>query len=179
MTRKEAIEIINRENDPNDKKVWEVFPEYREALDMAIKALSKEPSRDIEEIAEIMKSYADAETKCKMISNILTAKPHYFALSQEPKMTLDEAIIHAEEVADSRCDKCGYEHAQLAEWLKELKAYKEQEPCTDAVSREAVINIVKLRWDYYKNCIEAIEKLPSVKPTCEEREKGECPYYAG
>ena len=38
----------------------------------------------------------------------------------------------------------------------------EQQPCEDAVSREAVINIVKLRWDYYKNCIEAIEKLPSV-----------------
>lgn len=35
MTNEEAIEIINRENDPNDKKVWELFPEYREALDMA------------------------------------------------------------------------------------------------------------------------------------------------
>lgn len=44
-------------------------------------------------------------------------------------MTLDEAIIHAEEVAD-RCDvtdgdcKCAAEHRQLAEWLRELKAYK-------------------------------------------------------
>ena len=46
MTREEAIEIINRENDPNDTKVWEVFPEYREALDMAIKALSQEPCDD-------------------------------------------------------------------------------------------------------------------------------------
>lgn len=41
-------------------------------------------------------------------------------------MTLDEAIIHAEEVAD-RCEvtdgdcKCAAEHRQLAEWLKELK----------------------------------------------------------
>ena len=43
----------------------------------------QEPSRDIKEIAEIMKCDADAETKCKMISNILTAKPHYFA-EQEP-----------------------------------------------------------------------------------------------
>ena len=34
--------------------------------------------RDIKEISEIMKCDADAETKCKMISNILTAKPHYF-----------------------------------------------------------------------------------------------------
>ena len=44
MTREEAIEIINEENDPNDKSVWEVFPEYREALDMAIKALEQEPT---------------------------------------------------------------------------------------------------------------------------------------
>jgi len=43
----------------------------------------QEPSRDMKEIEEILKCDADAETKCKMISNILTAKPHYFA-EQEP-----------------------------------------------------------------------------------------------
>jgi len=36
-------------------------------------------------------------------------------------MNLDEAIKHAEEVANSKCDSCGSEHKQLAEWLKELK----------------------------------------------------------
>ena len=61
-------------------------------------------------------------------------------------MTLEEAIKHVEEVA-SRCEfdtdwgmanhfidrsgvadviKCGEEHRQLAEWLKELRDYKEQ-----------------------------------------------------
>lgn len=44
--------------------------------------------RDMDEIAEVMKSDADAETKCKMISNILTAKPHYFKM-QEPKESGD------------------------------------------------------------------------------------------
>lgn len=44
-----------------------------------------------------------------------------------PKMTLDEAIKHCEEVADSKCDECGAEHRQLAEWLKELKELKEDE----------------------------------------------------
>lgn len=56
-------------------------------------------------------------------------------------MTLDEAIIHAEEVADeldNECEyyeiggiggtgeqrKCAEEHRQLAEWLKELKRYR-------------------------------------------------------
>lgn len=55
-------------------------------------------------------------------------------------MTIDEAIQHCEEVAekqDKLCEisvterakeqnsKCAEEHRQLAEWLKELKAYKE------------------------------------------------------
>ena len=52
-------------------------------------------------------------------------------------MTLEEAIKHAEEVADSHdrikqikavtlgeC-KCAAEHRQLAEWLQELKKYKQ------------------------------------------------------
>ena len=61
-------------------------------------------------------------------------------------MTLDEAIKHCEEKAKSnrnevkrgawekdslteqRCIRCAEEHEQLAEWLKELKAYKDSEP---------------------------------------------------
>ena len=43
-------------------------------------------------------------------------------------MTLDEAIKHAEEVAEEkRCEKCGEEHRQLSEWLKELKQLRKQE----------------------------------------------------
>ena len=44
-----------------------------------------------------------------------------------PKMILDEAIKHCEEVADSKCDECGAEHRQLAEWLRELKQMKGEE----------------------------------------------------
>ena len=40
------------------------------------------------------------------------------------KMTIDEAIKHCEEVADRKCDECGAEHRQLAEWLRELKQMK-------------------------------------------------------
>lgn len=45
-------------------------------------------------------------------------------------MTLDEAIIHAEKIAD-KCAvtdgdrKCEAEHRQLAEWLKELRQYRD------------------------------------------------------
>lgn len=60
-------------------------------------------------------------------------------------MTLDEAIKHAEEVAEKNeglCNqihpaaqwrdygKCASEHRQLADWLKDYKRLKEQEPKT-------------------------------------------------
>ena len=72
-------------------------------------------------------------------------------------MTLDEAILHAEEVADyhdrikqikavtlGEC-RCADEHRQLAEWLKELKAYKEQQPCEDAISRKVALEAILTR----------------------------------
>lgn len=65
-------------------------------------------------------------------------------------MTIDEAIIHCEEVAtrklknenNAKCVQCGEEHVQLAKWLKELKDYKSREDlvpvvrCKDCKFRE-------------------------------------------
>lgn len=153
-------------------------------------------------------------------------------------MTLDEAIKHAEEVAEineniaynteddnwmdiAQCEKCAEEHRQLADWLKDYKRLlehqhkaempcvsaeemkeckdivkkytpkqepcgkcnyvegspfclkycpydverkKEQQPCDDTVSRQAVLDVINLNWDYRKNCIRAIEDLPSTTP---------------
>ena len=42
-------------------------------------------------------------------------------------MTLDEAIRHAEEKAESLCGECASNHRKLATWLKELKWYRERE----------------------------------------------------
>jgi len=62
-------------------------------------------------------------------------------------MTIDEAIKHAEEVAEEqekkaiytpiemlssdddieKCQECAAEHRQIAEWLKELKQLRKQE----------------------------------------------------
>ena len=40
-------------------------------------------------------------------------------------MTLDEAINHVLEKAESLCGECAEEHRQLANWLMELKAFRE------------------------------------------------------
>ena len=69
-------------------------------------------------------------------------------------MTIDEAIAHARDVAneqkrrsgiciqnDSECDKfsdclkCAEEHEKLAEWLEELKCYKNDNDFSDYADR--------------------------------------------
>ena len=68
---------------------------------------------------------------------------------------------------------------------------KEFKPCEDAISRRTIIDTVE-RWlecpDYNeaeRHIMRAVQSVlydsPSVnpQPICEEREKGECPYYAG
>lgn len=90
-------------------------------------------------------------------------------------MTLDEAIIHAREVAEeqlrrsgkctvdddmcdkfSSCLKCAEEHEQLAEWLEELKIYKE--------SNISIKNYQQGRADGIDECIELIAKIMPDEP---------------
>ena len=56
---------------------------YQKGYSDAMRDFRKKPSRNMKEIEEVMNCDADAETKCRMISNILTAKPHYF--EEEPQ----------------------------------------------------------------------------------------------
>lgn len=48
-------------------------------------------------------------------------------------MTLDDAIAHAREVA-AGCGECAEEHAQLADWLDELRALKALKEDDEAMS---------------------------------------------
>lgn len=82
-------------------------------------------------------------------------------------MTLDEAILHAEEVAEenqvivdacdyygdnmAKCETCAKEHIQLAEWLRELKQLKEQEPKTVQFARWVATEIFDDSWEYNKD----------------------------
>jgi hypothetical protein len=52
-------------------------------------------------------------------------------METQNNMTLDEAIAHAKEVAAFKCDECGKEHQQLAEWLQELAGFKDKTPITN------------------------------------------------
>lgn len=89
-------------------------------------------------------------------------------------MTLDEAIIHAEEIA-KRCElhmcefpdqlayvekfydaeKCAEEHRQLADWLKLLKRILDSGDCNDC----------------------GIKKVCQIKPNYGEQVRYNCPLY--
>ena len=112
-----------------------------------------------------------------------------FGLTDAEVKEATEMAISALEQQNGNCvltmfGKCSYNETGCSDCLIKQKIFKalKQQPCEDAVSREAVINIVKLRWDYYKNCIEAIEKLPpvTVRQDCEYRhENGNCLKVGG
>lgn len=109
-------------------------------------------------------------------------------------MTLEEGIIHAEDVARmnheaakhltdehptqaEKCEACAEEHQQLAEWLKELKAYKEQRGAGMKIGDEVYIhgyvdeirqNVVIIRNDggYFGTVAEEITSRSEIPNTC-------------
>lgn len=63
-------------------------------------------------------------------------------------LDLESAIQHCEEVANGmtaqgKCPECAADHRQLAEWLKELKTYREQKD--NIISRQAVIDLLNAK----------------------------------
>lgn len=100
-------------------------------------------------------------------------------------LNLDDAIKHCEEVAEEqeklckvndsfnfaqpKWKECGEEHRQLAEWLKEYKRLKEQDPCEKAVSVQDCINAIEntdceLSPQAWKEITTSIMSLPPVTP---------------
>ncbi len=68
-------------------------------------------------------------------------------------MTLDEAIEHAELVANNCEGECSEEHRQLAEWLRELKRLKAENAQLKAKADAQWSHIEKLQAEL-SHCIE-------------------------
>lgn len=81
----------------------------------------------------------------------------------------DDTEVIEEHLANYQ--RCANEHRQLAEWLKDYKRLKEQEPCEDCISRKAAIiqlSYNKIGNDDYEVIIQddinTIKALPPVIP---------------
>lgn len=77
-------------------------------------------------------------------------------------MTLNEAITHSDEIANSDCSECAKQHKQLAEWLKELKSKRE---CEEKM--KVGNNIVNHPPHYTSGEIECIDALKASMPHAE------------
>lgn len=79
-------------------------------------------------------------------------------MSKNERLTLEEAIKHCEEKAIRECGKCGEDHKQLAEWLKELVKLK---------ARMVKINNIAVRWHengpYEDANAEGLEKMMEIE----------------
>ena len=80
-------------------------------------------------------------------------------------MTIDEAIVHAREVASRKfddrvhCIRCAEEHEQLAEWLEELKQYRAigtQDECLAAVEKQKAKKPI-IEYEQTHDCVTEIE----------------------
>ena len=77
------------------------------------------------------------------------------------EMTIEEAIRHAEEVAQRKCDECGNQHQQLANWLKELVVLRSKlKVAEDARLMPASLNI----YDKAHLVIREFEKVVAHRP---------------
>lgn len=72
------------------------------------------------------------------------------------------------------------------EKMREAIKALEQQTCEDAISREDTLmaltgELTESTDELIHRFIRRIKNLPSVnpQPICKDREKGECPYYAG
>lgn len=116
-------------------------------------------------------------------------------------MTIDEAIKHCEEKAKElsdkayeewgksmseeeayNCNECAREHAQLAEWLKELKALKENNG--DLISRSEAEKLgatclARRNENGQLEAIISLENAPTVAVNCKDCDGYEAGYSAG
>ena len=89
-----------------------------------------------------LRTYADRlEAAAKREREAATEKSSAVGDAPSPAITLDEAIAHAEDVADRYDTCCGRQHRQLADWLKELRDMKSQHIGDSAAMREALETI--------------------------------------
>lgn len=82
------------------------------------------------------------------INDILAWQPLPEPYREHSMMTLNDAITHAEEVAEAVCGECAKEHQQLAEWLKELRERRSSqlEPHWISVSERLPEKVIKSYW---------------------------------
>lgn len=176
MTREEARERLRgilTEAVEFENSVCYVTEEDREPLEMAIKALEQEPCKDAinrQAVKEQMLKYGFHAPDMTVTEFVEDLPPVHSQPNKED--------IHRER-----------EQAYMRGFEDGSRKYR-TEQSEDTINRKSAIEAFQMFREYESNrnnkeWVDRIEtvlnQLPPVnpQPICEEREKGECPYYAG
>ena len=148
MTNREMMEMIfpRINNIIQPIKDWEKWmSEEYQGIDINIGFTDREEQRFVNETMSSLliplRNHCDKQTN-EAIGKTLEILQN-IGCGSKKKMTIDEAIKHCEEVTEEqeklckvndsfnfsqpKWKKCAEEHRQLAEWLKELKDFKEKD----------------------------------------------------
>lgn len=107
-------------------------------------------NRLIHRINKINESFLQKDVQAKPLDLRQTTANILDLRTETAAMSLDEAIKHCEEVAKEQltspngCADCANEHLQLANWLEELKEYRQQYLC-DMREDEPEMYVVKAK----------------------------------
>lgn len=168
MTSEEAIENLKGLLESNYVDSFE--DEENESLRMAIQAL--EQKSNLEKICEELAAENDDLRDQLAMRDGFKIEP-CDDVARERYKDLCEYFGDAKDILKNREDFNAWLerikwHVRKAEELYEKYEHR-QEPCDDAISRQAVIEIIDEEWlcnaEYeFRPLVEAIEKLPSVRP---------------
>ena len=199
MTREEAkIFLLQLHTDKQLNK------SEHEALRIAVKALEQEPCREADDYEnEISDLYNrldiveyDKERLREEVTTLeeklkgLSAEPCEDAISRHAALDTMFALCDTGETLEENPWRDNPHIDAIIDALDNLPPVTPQ-PSEDAISRQAVIDVIE-RWlecsgynEAERHIMRAVQSVlydsPSVNPQliCEEREKGECPWYAG
>lgn len=131
---------------------------------------------------------------CRVISEWLEQEPSEDAINRQNNIlpNIDKKVESYKKLLKNPVIKHIIDMDETQEQIDFVQSHK-RIPVTltvindDCISRQAVISTIYGNKSDFKNDFaqgffaDKIRDLPSVKPQpiCEEREKGECPYYAG
>ena len=167
MTREESIKTIQ------DFLGWfKEDSDIHKALEMAIEALSQEQCELLIIKSDILLHQDDRKKWVERIkrekeSGVIILPPYF-----EPLLVPNDIEISIEQ---EPCKDLEREYEKTKALFS--KIVKDDDAISRMLAQEEITKSIELKENPHQ-LWERIQALPSVTPTCEEREKGECPWYA-
>ena len=180
MTENEAIQFLDNIKHAEvgraigkDGFYAELMGYHVEALNMAIKALEQKPCNT--DTCKVVKAYMnewDKPNNSDAISRQAVIDIIHRFFTEEVDKIPTKKTEDGEVLIMCKAQPLFAMNKTLCKRIKALTSASPTQNCVgnaldmrcdDAISRQKVLDVINLNWEYRRNCIRAIEKLPPVK----------------